>query len=206
METFSMQESSTQGYYTYQTLATKGTTGRPSGGIARLIKPGLATAKQMHKNANVIVVDTKTLTIVGCYFQPDQSAQDIVEAIGEALQKVDHNKAIILAGDLNCRIDRSNIKTDLILNYLAEEGFTVTNKANEKTYICHNGSSTIDLIFHNAHLATTCAKVISYTSTASLRKHLPVMAKLKMHCSDTNKTNITNRVKRQLNINLFKEM
>jgi exonuclease III len=134
-ETCSTQESSTQGYYTYQTFATKGAAGRPSECIACLIKPGLAPAKQVHKNANVIIVDTKTLTIAGCYFQPGQSAQDIVGAIGEALQKIDHNKAMILAGDLNCCIDSSSIKTDLILNYLAEEGFTLTNKVNEKTYM-----------------------------------------------------------------------
>jgi hypothetical protein len=66
-------------------------------------------------------------------------------------------------------------------------------------------SSTIDLIFHNAHLTATCAKVISCTSTAPLRKHLPVMAERKMNCSNTNKNNITNKVKRHLNINLLKE-
>jgi hypothetical protein len=32
------------------------------------------------------------------------------------------------------------------------------------------------------------------------------MAELKMNCSDTNKNNITNKVKRYLNINLFKEI
>ena len=133
-ETFNTRETCLQGYYTYEVLATKGHAGRPSGGITCLIKPHLAPAQLIYRTPNLLVLDCKYIVIIGAYFQPDYTAQDNVEALGEAFQRVDRSKTVVLGGDLNCRIDQRNPKSDLVLGFLTKEGLSIANNPEEKTF------------------------------------------------------------------------
>ncbi|KAJ9577008.1 hypothetical protein L9F63_006445 [Diploptera punctata] len=205
-ETFNTCETSLQGYYTYETLATKGNMGRPSGGITCLIKPLLSPAQLIHSTPNVIVINANNLVIIGAYFQPERTAQEIIETLGEAFQKIDKNKAVILAGDLNCRIDQHNHKSDTVINYLTNVGLCITNKPEDKTYIGHNGTSTIDLILHNALINTTNAKTMENTSITPIRKHIPVC--IKMMWENVQKKTIKNlsKTKKRLDTNVLAEI
>ena len=64
---------------------------------------------------------------------------------------ISRNATVILAGDLNCRIDIRQPKAEQVIRFIEGEGLTLANKAEEKTYVCHNGSSTIDLVFTNTY-------------------------------------------------------
>ena len=55
---------------------------------------------------------------------------------------------ILIAGDINCRIDRTNIKTQTLMDTLEDEGFMLVNKSDMPTYVAPNGTSSIDLLLY----------------------------------------------------------
>jgi hypothetical protein len=54
---------------------------------------------------------------------------------------------MILCGYFNCPIDKETRKTKEVLSFLQEEGLKLISDKDSRTYICHNGMSTIDLVF-----------------------------------------------------------
>ena len=59
---------------------------------------------------------------------------------------VENEENVIIAGDLNCMVDKpDNNKTVIMLLLFHEEGFTLLNKREDVTYMARNGASTIDL-------------------------------------------------------------
>ena len=185
-ETFLTEPMGKKHYHGYHSLATQGIAGRPSGGITIYIKPHLTPTRIVHKTTNVIMVSTSVATILAAYFQPEVTSPDIIDSINEALQKANHSDAIIIAGDLNCRIDKSNPKTKRVLEYLEQEGFKVTNNPAETTYVTQNGTSTIDLILINNKTTLIKQKV---ETTNPIRKHLPIKTTLKLNGKTTNQEN-----------------
>lgn len=174
-ETFLTDSTHIEGFYSTHSLATQGQRGRPSGGITCMIKPWLAPLRVVHKTENTIVLRIKNATIIGCYFQPDFNAQGIIDVLSEAIGKTDKDDPVILAGDLNCRADTPNRKSKSVFSFLEEEGLKlITNK--EPTYICHNGASTIDLIFANKRVKLYSQEVETMSGAATIRKHIPVLA------------------------------
>ena len=59
------------------------------------------------------------------------------------------NRKIILSGDFNCRLDNNSQRGQDLVDNLAHLGSRVLNSYYAPTYKCHNGQSTIDLIFVN---------------------------------------------------------
>ena len=75
-------------------------------------------------------------------------------------------------------MDRPNSKSQAIVELMEEEGFTITNAAQTKTYISHNGSSTINLIFYQGNeLKLQSITTTAVSASTLIRKHLPVRAK-----------------------------
>jgi hypothetical protein len=99
-----------------------------------------------------------------------------------SLRKVTNPKeSIILAGDMNCRLDKPDMKCKAILAFLKEENLKITNDPKCKTYFAHNGSSTIDLVFHKGDNIGTLRKKGLWTSpTTPLRKHIPIQTKFSL--------------------------
>ncbi|PSN58416.1 hypothetical protein C0J52_02795 [Blattella germanica] len=170
-ETFLTKEWSLQGFYNINVLATQGMKGRPVGGITCLLKPHLAPFKTEYRRDNIIRVKTRLCTVVGAYFQPEFSQDDIINSIGEALEGVGEEELVIITGDMNCRVDKYNAKSESVMNYMQEIGMTLVNNRHEKTYIGHNGSSTIDLLLTNMKNVN---KVTQEVKRRITRKHLPV--------------------------------
>jgi hypothetical protein len=58
----------------------------------------------------------------------------ITEQLGEAIQQIDKQKAIILSGDLNCHTAKPNRVTNIVPNSITAEDLNLINKQNLKMY------------------------------------------------------------------------
>ncbi|PSN52531.1 hypothetical protein C0J52_14317, partial [Blattella germanica] len=198
-ETFLTEEENISSYYNYHALARQGDKGRPSGGIACLIKPWLAPAKVLQRTPNLITIKCKHLSIISGYFQPEWSAIDIIESLSEALATIEPHEPVLIAGDFNCRTDVSNAKSTMTIDYLEQERFTLVNNPKEPTYISHNGMSTIDIIFLNAHARAHSVITLNNTAIAPLRKYIPVRVTINVTRGKVLNKTTTTKIKRNLN-------
>jgi hypothetical protein len=80
---------------------------------------------------------------------------------------------------MNCRIDRDYSKSISVIKFMQQEKFTLTNKQKACTYVAHNGMSTIDLVFLDNKLTLRTQYVVTNTTSAPIRKHLPVVTIVK---------------------------
>lgn len=194
-ETFLLDEWHQQGFYCINNMAKQGDRGRPRGGTSILMKPKLSPFKITHKSDFVLMVKANLCTAICVYFPPDMKQEDIIAEIGAALTKVPNSEPLILAGDLNTRIDSQSNKTSAVLDYLQEEGLSVVNKASDKTYYCYNGSSTIDLLFVNDRLSATSQNILY---NIVIRKHLPVETTLLLKKNGNTKQTHETKLARKL--------
>ena len=98
----------------------------------------------IQRSDNILVVETKLGTIIGTYFQPEYNEEDTIDELASALQVISRTNTVILAGDLNCRIDINLPNSKAVVRYLARDGLTLINNHLVRTHIGFNGSSTID--------------------------------------------------------------
>lgn len=99
----------------------------------------------MQEGSSVLAIKTKLNTVIGAYLHPESLKEEIIE-LREGVKKIDRRESVILASDLNCRIDMRARKGSIVLNYIWEEGLRLINDANLKTHVCQNGTSDIDLV------------------------------------------------------------
>jgi hypothetical protein len=135
VETFLLSEWQTNGHYSINVLAEKGPTGRPKGGIACLFKEQVSPFAVQHKSKNVLVVRTMQCLLICEYFHPYSISTEIIDETSHCLSVTNKENAVILAGDLNCRIDIEMQKTTEVMRYLEEEGLTLINNKKLKTYM-----------------------------------------------------------------------
>ena len=102
--------------------------------------------KEIIKEEKMVIVKTPGITVIAMYMNPEATAEKVVENILSAVEHTEQDERVILAGDFNCRIDKTNVKTELVVEALQEEGFTLINKPQLITYIAPNGTSAIDLV------------------------------------------------------------
>lgn len=95
-------------YHCTHLKAKQGERGRPAGGIAVLIKPELTPIISTNHLEHTLMIETKHITIISAYFQPNKSAIDIIDEIGQMIAQCRQYKPIIIAGDLNSRLDTQN--------------------------------------------------------------------------------------------------
>lgn len=174
-ETFLTEPLIFPNFYSVHALAKPKERGRPEGGVTCIYKDILGKIKEKHIEENTVILKTERVAIIGLYISPAQGIDDAIEQIIKAISWVKNEENVILAGDLNCRIDKPNHKTELVLELLQEEGFTLINNAKDVTYIAPNGTSTIDLVWYRGHSIKVCKQQIMYSiADAPMRKHLPV--------------------------------
>ncbi|PSN55010.1 hypothetical protein C0J52_02335 [Blattella germanica] len=189
------------GYYSIHSLARKSAEGRPAGGVSLFYKPWLGPVETIHTDENLLIAKTNTVTIIGTYIPPNTEVEDIMETLINSLQKIKFNENVILAGDMNCRLDKPDSKCKTILAFLEEENFKLVNDPEQKTYFAHNGSSTIDLIFHKGAIKVQKQEGVFTSSTTPLRKHIPILTNILIQSQKKHK--IENRkptIARKLNI------
>lgn len=199
-ETFLTREHSIEGYYMHHVLAHQGERGRPSGGIACFIKPWLSPCKTTYQTANTLIVQTKSITVISGYFQPECTAEFIIDELSEAIAHIDPRIPTVLAGDFNCRTDKPNTKSTLVLDYITETGMALINDKSAPTYIAPNGTSVIDLVFVNNKIETSQKKIGTHTATAPMRKHLPLEVTMNIaHTDHSQELEGQCKIKRTLN-------
>lgn len=104
-ETMLTTEWTINGMYTIHHFATQQRLGRPKGGITCILQASLSPFVTLYSSEHILLVKTTAFTVAGAYFQPDTPAMHIIDEMGIAMSKVDPDSPLILAGDLNCRID-----------------------------------------------------------------------------------------------------
>ena len=133
-----------------------------------MIKARLSPFKILSKSNNILVIQTKLCNIIAAYFQPDYDEEELLDEVTAALNLIPRTDTVVMAGDLNCRIDKNHPKAVRVVEAIQKEGLSLINDEEEKTYIGPNGCSTIDLVFSNAKRANQ--KVLT---NIVARKHLP---------------------------------
>jgi hypothetical protein len=68
------------------------------------------------------------------------------------LNELDSSNPVILAGDLNCWVDKTNNGSKAVIIFLEEEGLTMINNLRIAIYICHSRTSATDIAFCNSCL------------------------------------------------------
>lgn len=204
-ETFSLDSPRVKGYYSHHVSALQGQTGRPSGGISCLVKPWLTPTEVIHKTKNLLGVRTKVGVILCTYFPPESSSFEIIDSLSSALYKIE-NEPTILAGDFNCRIDIKSNKTEAVKTFLEQEGLLLHNDHRLPTYVSHNGTSVIDLVFSNSKVRILKQQVLRSSMLTGVRKHLPVLSSLKTTWKTMQRRqNNQARLTRTLNIDSLKQ-
>ncbi|KAJ4425430.1 hypothetical protein ANN_28045 [Periplaneta americana] len=168
-ETFLTKEWHTENFYSINSLATQGVHGRMKGGLTLLLKARLSPFNIMLKTDNNLTVKTNLCVIICAHFQLDYRQEDIIDELTTALNSIQRKAPVILAGDLNCRIDAEHHKSKAVISFLEEEGLMLINKKEAKTYIGFNGCSTIDLVFSNQEASRQ-----QVLESVVARKHLPM--------------------------------
>lgn len=204
-ETFLTKESSIQGYHSHHSLARQGPAGRPSGGISCFYKPWLAPTQEFRISPNLLLVQLRALTVACAYYQPDHSIQYIIDDLGQAFKIIGKQHSIIVAGDFNCRMDKPTIKSNMLIDFMKEEGLTLMNNYEEPTYICHNGRSTIDLIFSSANVGKKDIKILTNTALSPFRKHQPVVASVATNRRKPEEPSQRHIIERRLNEEALRE-
>lgn len=169
----------------FETLATKQDRGRPSGGLLVAVKPQFSP-KLVVKSDCCVAVSTAFGNVIGCYFNPAWKIEDIVDELVACFSEIDLSLPTLACGDFNARIDDQSDKGSDLCDFFRDFGFECLNDPEVSTYICHNGKSTIDLIFLNSPFDNITVKV----GGSLLRKHLPVHVSVQGNFSSKAKSNI----------------
>ena len=149
----------------------------------------------LYKDPTALAIETQHLNIICAYFPPHTIASDIVAQVAEAVQHIpQNNKPTLLAGDFNVRIDQQTSRADIVNEHFIQMGFILESKAEMKTYLCHNGSSTIDLVYTRQikHSEITYAELALLNG---FKKHQPIQAVVHIPGTDKHENRTTPQVK-----------
>ena len=86
---------------------------------------------------------------------------------------------VILVGDLNARLDKGNRGADLIEAF-EPQSLVCLNNIEVPTYVCHNGSSVIDLLFVSFSASTDMSLGVL---SSPITKHCQLVFTFKMKTS-----------------------
>jgi len=177
-ETFTTEPIDITGYYGMHAYGKK-TEGRPMGGVSCYMKPTLGSFKIIHKDENILVIQTELIAVIAVYIRPQATSEEVIETIGTAVVAAEKQDKIIILGDINCRIDKKNTKTEIVMEMLREEGFKLANSKEMPTYIAHNGTSAIDLVLYRGkEIKLIEQKGLWSSSMTPVRKHIPIATTL----------------------------
>ena len=153
--------------------------------------------KVRHKEEDVIVIQTEICTIIALYIRPQTATEEVIEIVMTAISKTEENEKIILVGDINCRIDKDNIKTEMVMAALREEGYKLANKKDMMTYVAPNGSSAIDILLYKGEkIRAIEQKGLWNSNITPLRKHIPIETTMEIVKEGQRKGRIENQKKK----------
>jgi exonuclease III len=143
------------------------TKGRPKG-ICIAVKTEIPS-KFISRGDNALCIKIDDTIVIASYFKPKTEITKIGEQLSEIWQTLPETQKIIIYGDFNCRVDRGN-RGSRLREIIEGQGLYLQNNNQRHTYISHNGSSLIDLVF-----ATGDTQVADFTVVRNPeRKHQPI--------------------------------
>jgi hypothetical protein len=151
--------------------------GRPSGGVSVLSSAKIGPLRVIRTMENGLILTSGYLNIIALYVNPTTHPDDMLMALLEASEDIDLSIPSVIAGDFNCRIDKSRLphRTLALKRTLHDLGFWVVNRPEVLTYHASNGASTIDLFAVNWPRSSTSTPTrLSLSPLAALRKHMPM--------------------------------
>ena len=192
-ETFAMQRFDVEGFYAHHCLAIKPPHGRPYGGVSLLVGSALKIPRVVLSEDDTIVLISQSFTFIGMYSSGGRdSTEDLCEKIGRAMAQAPIDQPVLLAGDLNCRLDEHpfSTRTSALMSALEEHGLWLCSDPGTPTYYADScgpgtaprrpGSSTIDIFAFRGRPETVEFRGYPQTSSMmGLRKHLPVVISIK---------------------------
>jgi hypothetical protein len=131
----------------FNRTANQGVRGRPYGGISI----GLNSDKNwkaniIKANDNLVFVKSSSICLMSCYFSPGTPVDTILAEIVDAMLLRPSDIPTLIGGDFNCRLDKGNRGQELQRS-LSDIGFVCISDPCVSTYISHQGTSVIDLVF-----------------------------------------------------------
>ena len=155
------------GFYTYTAPAKKPRRGRPIGGIT--VTANKNTIPSLVSSSSQVVVMSfryfaERGTVLACYFNPLCTIDEIMTVLMDVLPTTG---PCVVVGDFNCKMNSQ--KGEMLVEFLDNIGFSLANDTDTPTYICHNGTSVIDLIFHREVIVTSFQQL-----HCQYRKHRPL--------------------------------
>ncbi|KAJ4428458.1 hypothetical protein ANN_24495, partial [Periplaneta americana] len=118
-ETFATEPINIEGYYGLHSYGRK-TDGRPTDGISCYLRPSQGNFKVIHKEENVFTVRTDNITVAAVYIRPQATTEEVIETLMTEITDTGRNESVIIVGDLNCRIDKVNARTEIVLETLRD--------------------------------------------------------------------------------------
>ena len=206
VETLTTKPIELPGFYSQHIPATQGARGRPKRGISCYFKPQLGEIISAHQDQNALVINFRNLSIIAIYVEPLSPIEELIATTMSAIRQVTPGNNVILAGDLNCRVDNDNNRSGELLDLMTEEGFILVNKTEDRTYFAHTGSSTIDLIFFKGRNIKLINHKVCYSEgEAAIKKHCPVEAKFELPYKEEREGSRKDRTSRQLDNRLLEQ-
>ena len=84
-ETFLTKEWYPKKSYAMHVLAEQGPRGRPKGGITCILSTKMSPFQVTYRSKNIICVKTAICTVIGTYFQPEFSGDEVIKEIAAIL-------------------------------------------------------------------------------------------------------------------------
>lgn len=176
-ETFATDEFCLRGYQGCHVKAVKGQgRGRPKGGVSVLWDQSCGNGIVRYVGEDCMVVGFKDWDLIALYCSPVLSGDEVVDRILECWGQSDGHQ-VVLAGDLNCRLDKPELpKNKSIIATLEGLNLRICNDVQLPTYVdTMGGSSVIDILatsYDESQL--NVPKHVIGRNISVLRKHIPL--------------------------------
>lgn len=106
-ETLSLSPFNLPGFVGYHCQATKHSgRGRLSGGVSILVRPKIPKLQLSLSEDNTVILSSSNLLLVAMYSSPREDTNTLLNKLATVSSYRENDQIVILAGDLNCRIDK----------------------------------------------------------------------------------------------------
>jgi hypothetical protein len=146
-----------------------------------LIAPSMPYPTLHAQGHNFLFILLDSLALVAAYFSLALFVEQFIEALADIVALVPPGLSVLLAGDFNCSIDEPvpPPRTICFLNFLNEVGLWLCSTPLPRTYISHQGSSTIDLFATSLPVESISSlRLIEGRSIHLFRNHVPLAVAL----------------------------
>jgi Reverse transcriptase (RNA-dependent DNA polymerase)/Endonuclease-reverse transcriptase len=180
------------------------TGGRPMRGTSLFYNARVGKLKHYEFEDDIIIAYFNHISVICAYLPPDMLENEVQTQLLDILDKVPCKDNLILAGDLNCRIDNPiSLKGQCLIDLADETNLTIANNDfNARTYIVGNKSSTVDVALFGKNISKLEFELLP---VMSFRGHVPFSFKFSAKIPDSQSSYSSKYIQRKLDENLVNE-